>query len=110
MNSKFSKHSIKLCLAGLVFLVGLASCQVPEHAPFRKMTEEELLSYNAVVALADNVYCFEDVRTGSFIRKKYCMTLQEIIDQVNDHSYDIGLINYGGTPIFGGSNGGIGID
>lgn len=88
----------------------LASCQSADNRSFRQMSEEELIAYNTTVALGDNVYCFEDVRTGSFIRKKYCLTLQEIVDQVNDNSHTLGVLNYGGPGPFRGGGIGIGVD
>ncbi|MDD9889547.1 MAG: hypothetical protein OXU66_08415 [Gammaproteobacteria bacterium] len=88
----------------------LASCQSADHVPFRQMSEQELIAYNTSVPLGDNVYCFEDVRTGSFIRRKYCLTLQEIVDQVNDSSHTLGVLNYGGPGPFRGGGVGIGVD
>ncbi|NKB34412.1 MAG: hypothetical protein GKR91_15075 [Pseudomonadales bacterium] len=86
----------------------LVSCQATDRTSFRQMTEEELIAYNSTVELGDNVYCFDDVRTGSFIRKKHCLTLQEIVNQVNDNSHTLGVLNYGGPSAFRGV--GVGID
>ena len=98
------KTSVKLLFAALI----LASCQSSENVSFRQMTEEELIAYNSTVPLGDSVFCFEDVRTGSHIRKKHCLTLQEIINQVNDNSHALGVLNYGGPGPFRSSGGGVG--
>jgi len=42
------------------------------------MSGDELALYNATVPIDDMVYCFEEVRTGSHIKKKYCSSLAEI--------------------------------
>lgn len=87
-------------LFSILAILSLASCKTTGHAAFHKMSEEELIAYNSTVELGDNVYCFEDVRTGSFIRKTHCLTLQEIVDQVNDNSHTLGVLNYAGQSPF----------
>ena len=100
------KTSLTLLFAAWI----LASCNSSEKVSFRKMTEEELIVYNSTVPLGDSVFCFEDVRTGSHIRKKHCLTLQEIINQVNDNSHALGVLNYGGPGPFRGGGVGFGVD
>tara|TARA_B100001996_G_scaffold365101_1_gene334674 strand:- start:322 stop:618 length:297 start_codon:yes stop_codon:yes gene_type:complete len=78
--------------------VVLFSCQASEQQSFRKMTEEELIAYNANVPLEQNVFCFEDVRTGSFIKKIRCMTLYDIITEVEDNTFYLDMLNYDHSP------------
>ena len=86
-------------LLGIVSIsIVLSSCNATDRTPFRKMTEEELIAYNSNIPLEHNVFCFEDVRTGSFIKKKRCMTLRDIIDNVEANSNWIGTLNYDSTP------------
>jgi len=99
---------IRLFLSTFIVLL-LVACQTDQVA-FHKMTEEELIAYNSTVPLGDNVYCINDVRTGSFIRRTHCLTLQEILDQVNDNSHTLGVLNYGGPSAFQRGGIGIGVD
>ena len=89
---------MKNLLEVILFAVVLASCNATDRTPFRKMTEEELIAYNSTMPLEHNVFCFEDVRTGSFIKKKRCMTLRDIMDNVEANSNWIGTLNYDSTP------------
>lgn len=76
----------------------LASCQSTSSTPrFHRMTPEELQAYNETVQLIDMVYCFEEVRIGSNIKKKYCLTLYDIATALENTSSFIGTINYGGS-------------
>lgn len=85
-----------------VTVLVLASCSsTPEQIPFRKMSLEELLAYNATVPLEDNVYCFEEARTGSYIRKKHCMTVREIANEMNENSLTLGTLNHNRVPYYG---------
>ena len=101
VQTMFMKNFIKILMV-IVASVFVSSCaNTDDHIPFHRMTEEQLVAYNQTVDLEDNVYCFEDVRTGSFIRKVRCMTLFDIVTAVNDNSHTLGVLNYGGTPPFG---------
>ena len=85
-----------------ITILVLASCtSTPGETSFRKMTLEELLAYNSTVPLEDNVYCFEEARTGSYIRKKHCKTLREIANEMNDSSLTLGTLNQNRVPYYG---------
>ena len=86
----------------------LAACSSTER-PFKLMSAEELLAYNSIVSVDEMIYCMEDVRTGSHIRKKYCATIAEINRNLEDNSHTLGLVNYGGSGGFGGGRG-FGVD
>jgi len=85
----------------LLILVSIAllltACQTSDTPRFHKMTPVELQAYNESVELPDMVYCFEEVRIGSMIKKKYCLTLFEITTALDNTSSFIGTINYGGN-------------
>lgn len=92
---------MKIALLLLFPTLILVSCQSSDSSSFRQMTEAELIAYNLTVPLGENVYCVDDVRTGSHIRKRRCLTLQEIVDQVNDSSHALGVLNYNNMPSYG---------
>ena len=83
-------------LAAVISCLVLVACETTDRPPFRRMTELELQAYNQTVELPSMVYCFDEVRTGSFIKKKYCFTLFEIASAVNDNAHTLGNLNYGG--------------
>ena len=88
--------------------VVLAACQSSDTPRFHRMTPLELQAYNETVELPDMVYCFEEVRIGSMIKKKYCLTLFEITTALDNTSSFIGTINYGGSgPAFRGAGPGL---
>ena len=83
----------------------LGSCASTERS-FERMSFEELAFYNSTADLADTVYCIEEVRTGSHIRKNFCATLIEIANALENQSTSLGPINYAGPGVFGGGGGG----
>ena len=85
----------KLPVAVISCLV-LVACETTDRPSFRRMNELELQAYNETVELPYMVYCIDEVRTGSFIKKKYCFTLLEIANAVNDNAHTLGNLNYGG--------------
>ena len=83
-------------LAVVISCLVLVACETTDRPPFRRMTELELQAYNQTVELPSMVYCFDEVRTGSFIKKKYCFTLLEIANAANNNALTLGNLNYGG--------------
>ncbi len=77
-----------------VMAVMVVACQAIE-TPFRKMTDEELISYNATVPLEQNVICFKDLRTDSHIRKTRCMTIMDILTEAETNARTIDALNIG---------------
>ncbi|MDA1369336.1 MAG: hypothetical protein O2971_01040 [Proteobacteria bacterium] len=93
---KFNRlNSLTKLTGAALACVLLVACQNSGPA-FHRMDRSELQAYNDTVEVPDMVYCFEEVRTGSFIKKKYCLTLQEIADALEDNSNYVGTINYDG--------------
>ena len=80
-------------LAALISCLVLVACETTDRPPIRRMTEMELQAYNQTVELPSMVYCFDEVRTGSFIRKKYYFTLLEIANSLNNSAHSLGTLN-----------------
>ena len=95
LNAAGMNFMSKLLIAVISCLV-LVACETTDRPPFRRMTELELQAYNQTVELPSMVYCFDEVRTGSFIKKKYCFTLLEIANAANNNAHALGALNYGG--------------
>lgn len=90
-------HRILLATAALIMLAACATDEVS----FKRMSVEELALYNTTVEVNDMIYCFDEIRTGSHIRKKYCASIAEIADALESDSQYLGVINYGGVGGFG---------
>ena len=74
-------------------ILALASCSATV-IPMERMSEEELLAYNNSVDFWDKVYCTNDIRTGSHIRKRVCATLGELQDH---NSNQVGVLFTAGS-------------
>ena len=66
-------------LAGCVFI--LTACN-STPMDFERMSFPELVAYNRTVEPLDQVYCVEEIRVGSHIRRRYCDTLIEIQERL----------------------------
>ncbi len=44
------------------------------------MTPAEVIAYNRTVEYLDRVYCTEEVSVGSHIRRRECMTYQDLFE------------------------------
>jgi len=62
-------------LAGCAFI--LTACNSAQM-DFERMSFPELVAYNRTVEPMDQVYCVEEIRAGSHIRRRHCETLIEI--------------------------------
>jgi len=91
----------------LLLVIPLAACAVQSDIPqFDRMSDTELAMYNSTADGPDMVLCVEEVRIGSHIRKKYCATLAEYANALENQSNQLGVMNHGGSSVFG-SRGGI---
>lgn len=88
----------RILLVGIAMLM-LGACTAPGSI-FKHMSEDELALYNATVPINDMVYCFEEVRTGSHIKKKYCSSLAEIVAALTS-SYDQLNTVHSGSGVLG---------
>lgn len=62
----------------LLLLLPLASCHL-QPRNFAAMSEAELYDYNASVEYQEQVFCSEEVRAGSHLRRRSCVTLGETL-------------------------------
>lgn len=54
-------------------IVAISACNT-RQPNFSRMTEEELFQYNSTVGFFDQVFCQDEVRSGSHIRTRHCST------------------------------------
>lgn len=64
----------------LTLLSALVACSSVSQPAFHRMSEEELIAYNASVPNRDRVQCREEVAVGSHIRRRICTKVQDIIN------------------------------
>ncbi len=63
----------------LLSLLLLVACVAQDNRNFERMSEAELFEYNRSVSAMDQIFCTEQVNTGSHIRKRSCRTVYELI-------------------------------
>ncbi len=66
-----------LALAGMSIIL-LSACATPQPR-FEQMSEDELIAYNESVPFEQQVYCRQEVQVGSHIRKRVCVTVQDML-------------------------------
>lgn len=79
---------MKKIILTVTTILALASCN-SSVIPIERMSEQELFAYNSSVDFWDQVYCTNDIRTGSHIRKRVCATLNELQDY---NSNQVGIL------------------
>ena len=89
----------RILLVGVAMLM-LGACTAPGSI-FKHMSEDELALYNATVPIDDMVYCFEEVRTGSHIKKKYCSSLAEITAALTTSYDQLNTMHQGSNGLLG---------
>lgn len=89
----------RILLVGIAMLM-LGACTTPGSI-FKHMSGQELALYNAAVPIEDMVYCFEEVRTGSHIKKKFCSSLAEIAAALSASYAQIDSIHQGSNGVLG---------
>ena len=89
----------RILLVGIALLM-LGACTAPRSV-FKHMSEDELALYNATVPIDDMIYCFEEVRTGSHIKKKYCSSLAEIAAALTASYDQLDTIHQGSNGVLG---------
>ena len=86
-----SRH---LHLSGLALLTiilnACSSATVP--GDFERMSTAELMAYNRTVEFMDQVYCVDEIRTGSHIRRRHCETLHQINERLSKSASAINII------------------
>lgn len=87
-------------LLAIIAILMLGACTA-SGPNFKRMSDYELATYNAIVSTDEMVYCFEEIRTGSHIKKKYCSTLIEMTNALNDSAARIDAMHRGSNVVFG---------
>ncbi len=64
----------------VVFSLSLLSACVTPRPNFELMSDEELYAYNSSVAPLEQVYCTKEASTGSYIRRRTCTSLAELLN------------------------------
>ena len=70
---------MKIYLLFLFSLLSLVACVTQDNMNFEHMSEAELYEYNRSVSALEQIFCTEQVGTGSHIRKRSCSTVSELI-------------------------------
>lgn len=86
----------RLYLVGCAF--ALTACNSNAPIDFERMSAGELMAHNRTVEFWDQVYCADEVRAGSHIRRRHCETLIEIKERVANSAEAINVI--GSSRIF----------
>ena len=60
---------------------------------FRKMSPAELLAYNRTVEFWDQVYCADEIRAGTHIRRRYCETYIELQDRLTNAASSLNVLS-----------------
>ncbi|MCB1671678.1 MAG: hypothetical protein R3F41_06320 [Gammaproteobacteria bacterium] len=66
----------------LMLAVLLAGCVSSSRLNFEKMSEQEIYAYNLDQPLLKKIYCYEDSGTGSYIRRRNCVTVEDYMYQL----------------------------
>ena len=82
-------------LAGC-FLIFTACTASP--VDFKHMSAADLMAYNRGVKFWDQIYCVDEIRIGSHIRRRHCETLLEIKEGIGNSAAAINVI--GSSQIF----------
>ncbi len=92
---------MKFAIPTSLLCILLGACAVDENRIYpNAMTNEEIVAYNETQdRIWDRIYCLEDVRIDSRIRKRYCATLTELRRR-NISAEQMNNINFGTTGLF----------
>jgi len=69
-------------LSLIIASVAVAACTTTDTREFERLSPAELAEYNRPLPMEEKVYCVEETRTGSHIRRRHCNTLLEIMTQM----------------------------
>lgn len=91
-----------LATAGSVLL--LAGCTGSEPLNFASMTPLEIDDYNRDRPIMEQIYCKEERRTGSHIRKMWCRTVQDWVEHNTRTMMALDTMNVRSGSVFRGGN------
>lgn len=86
---------IRLCVC-----MGISLVTACNAAPvdFRRMSDAELIAYNRTVEYWDQVYCSDEIRAGSHIKRRQCETYNELRDRLINSAESLNVL--GSSRIF----------
>jgi len=86
-------------LVSIFLLMALPSCATNKPS-FTKMSYEEIVAYNATVGTTEQVYCREELRAGTHIKRRYCETIAEYEDRMYRTIGTLNSVNLGSSINF----------
>jgi hypothetical protein len=86
-------------LAGIL----LASCTT-QTTNFASMSTEQLMAYNEGKPVLKQIYCTEEKRTGSHIRKNWCRSVEDWVDHNIRTLMALDTLNIPGGSVLRGGN------
>ena len=81
------------------FVISMLGACTTAESNFKRMSEDELALYNSTVVLEEMVYCFEEVRTGSHIKKKFCSSLADIASALSGSYNQLDAMHQGNNGV-----------
>lgn len=82
------------------------ACTVTGQPDFISMSEEDIYAYNLEQPLMKKVYCFQENMTGSYIRRRQCMRVEEYVYRLEQSILALDVLQ----PSTGGSAFGVARD
>jgi len=87
------KSSINFALLTVASIALTACTNTVDTRQFERMSPIELAEYNRPLAMEDQVYCVDEIRTGSLIRRRHCNTLLEIVTQMEKSVNEVTVLS-----------------
>ncbi len=75
-------RGVRACLIAASAALLVSCSSTPNGGDFSKMSSTELVAYNRSVEFWDQVYCADEIRAGTHIRRRYCETYMELQDRL----------------------------
>ncbi len=86
-------------LVSIFLLMAFSSC-ANNKPSFTKMSYEEVVAYNATVDISEQVYCREELRAGTHIKRRYCETIADYEARMHSIIGTLNSANLGSTINF----------
>ena len=84
---------VKACLIAASAALLVSCSSTPNVGDFRKMSSPELIAYNRTVEFWDQVYCADEIRAGTYIRRRYCETYMELQDRLTKAASSLNVLS-----------------
>ena len=84
---------IRACLLAVCAGLLVSCSSTPGGGDFRKMSSTELIAYNRTVEFWDQVYCADEIRAGTHIRRRYCETYMELQDRLTKAASSLNVLS-----------------